>query len=250
MNTLRYGVTGVLAAVGTQMIADKASSSVLGMINASPGGSSIGNDGIALFRTVVGLSFAAGGVLAGEYILNQLNTGIDDPIYRWFFYQSSFYVSTAARSAVGNIKSLFTRLFRFMDKKSPNQPADPKMGPIGSGPVISQGPSNPKMGPIGSGPVISQGPSNPKMGPIGSGPVISQGPVSTGPYISQGPNNMGTGPVMHNVGYGDGPYISSGPSSSKSKFSNMVNIGSIGDQVIPDSVSHGASSGCGSCASN
>ena len=149
---LRYAFTGVLVAVGVDIIADMAGSFVIHSINTASGEAPAPLSQLMRVVTslVVSATAATIGVLAGENILNLFNAGVDDPLYRWFYYNAAFMASSSARTTVNNVAALYKILMSFLgDGRKDKNPIDPNKLP-------------------------------PK---VHTGPVISNPPVSTGPYV-------------------------------------------------------------------
>ncbi len=109
----RFAVSGIavgaIAATATDFIGLQALQAI-NLRNVSP--TLGGNIGRSLASIVAGALISGAGVLAGEKLMNMMNPGLEDPLYRTIYYWSALNGSSlftgSARSAKNLLSALLT----------------------------------------------------------------------------------------------------------------------------------------------
>lgn len=114
VDAARYAVTGIFVgsavAAGSDMVYNYALGSV---VPPPPGtGTNAGQFGRAAFALVAAGATVAGGVMAGEQILDLLNSGVNDPLFRAVFYTTAISGSATTQQASGLVRALIGRGFQ------------------------------------------------------------------------------------------------------------------------------------------
>jgi len=119
VDAARFAVTGLLVgatvAAGTDLVFDYALGSLV------PGATSdttvAGQYGRGAFAVVAAGTVLAGGLLVGESVLDMLNAGVQDPLFRAIYYTTAIAGSTTSQNASGMVRGLLMRVTKPVTQK-------------------------------------------------------------------------------------------------------------------------------------
>lgn len=136
LTAAKFAVTGVLVGSAAATLIDVVNNAVLKAVNLPRGDQNdfAGQLGRQGFAVVVAASLGAAGILAGEKVMNKLVNGVDDPLFRIFYFNSAFLTSGTIMGATKNARGVFGQIVKKLTGQIPQTPVNPL--PPGKGPVM------------------------------------------------------------------------------------------------------------------
>lgn len=121
----RYALTGIVVgsvvSAGGDVVFEYAMNAMGPMPSQTSPGASYGR---GLFALVVGSSIVAGSLLVGDKLVEAINMGAEDPLFRVIYYTTAIVGSRTASQAAGLSRSVITRFAPSMSGGSaPSAPA-------------------------------------------------------------------------------------------------------------------------------
>jgi len=137
----RFAVSGIAVGALAGSVTDYVGFQVLSAINLQqpPAPQLGGAIGRALASVVAGALIAGAGVLAGEKIMNAINPGLEDPLFRTFYYWSALNGSTMFTGSARTARNLIGMLLNPGPQFPPQPPAQAAVKPGVSTPAKSCG---------------------------------------------------------------------------------------------------------------
>ena len=121
VDAARYAVTGIFVGSAVAAGSDMVYNYALGAVVPPPSGTgtNAGQFGRAAFALVAAGATIAGGVMVGEQILDLLNSGVNDPLFRSVFYTTAIMGSGTTQQASGLVRALIGRGFQTFPTSAP-----------------------------------------------------------------------------------------------------------------------------------
>lgn len=126
LTAAKFAVTGVLVGAATATVTDLVSQAVMKAV-ALPGTSTdkAGQLGRQAFSVVLSAALGAGGMLAGDKVMNKLVVSTDDPLFRVFYFNTAFLSSATVMGSVRGARTLFGSVGQTLMGKIPHGTTDP-----------------------------------------------------------------------------------------------------------------------------